>query len=94
MKLSYNETVDLIELVLNSERSEARAKLNFTLNKLKRSEGQFYESITKHKSGLKLTTDQWFELLCRLPNRILRSELDLENMLLEEQLMRLPPISG
>lgn len=92
--MSYNETTELIYIILNSPPNKARSLLAAILRKRLRREGEFYTGIIKHQSGLKLTTDQWFELLCRLPNRILRSGLNLESILSEEQLKRLPPVTG
>lgn len=94
MALSYNETKDLIDLVLLEPKEEARTRLNTALVLLKSKEGAFYDGIVMHGPGMRLTNEQWFELLSRLPNRILRSQLNLNGLLSEEQLKRLPPVTG
>lgn len=94
MTLSHDETRNLIELVLEDPRDQARSRLNDVLKLSKRSEGEFYAGIIEHGSSMKLTTDQWFELLSRLPNRMLRSQLDLQCILSEEHRKRLPPTAG
>jgi hypothetical protein len=94
MTLSYFDTKNLIDLVLISEATECRRLLFDALKTINSNEGQFYDGIVEHSQSLHLTNDQWFELLSRLPNRILRSGLDLPGLLSESQLKQLPPISG
>ena len=94
MTMSYNETIEFIRIVLNAPEDRARAQLTILLRANKKIESEFYAGIVKHQSGLKLTSDQWFELLSRLPNRLLRSGLSLEKILSENQLKRLPPATG
>ena len=93
-ELSFDNTKNLIHLVLSHQIKDARKELHQTLVDLGSNEGQFYAGIKKHAPRLQLTTDQWFELLCRLPNRILRSDLHLPGLLSEEQIRRLPPVTG
>jgi hypothetical protein len=92
--LSYNETKQLIALVLEDPRDQARIKLSDALKLLGRNEGEFYSGIVEHGSAMGLTTEQWFELLSRLPNRILRSQLNLNGILSEHQIKQLPPVTG
>lgn len=68
MVLSYNETKALVDTVLHVSRDEARSQLNAAMKLAGRSEGEFYAGIVEHGPGLRLTTEQWFELLSRLPN--------------------------
>lgn len=94
MKLSHNETKQFVRLVLDAPKERARLELHESLKTLEKTEGQFYTGIVEHGLSMNLTTDEWFELLSRLPNRILRSDLDLSGLLSEEQLKRLPPVTG
>ena len=92
--LSYIETKQLIELVMTSPEKKARKYLHLQLIKMKSEEGEFYTSIAKHAPSMKLTSEQWFMILCRLPNRILRSQIEVENILSETQISQLPPVTG
>lgn len=92
--LSHDETKKLIQVVLIGPGDTARRRLSISLGAVGRSEGEFYDSIVKHGPGMRLTTDEWFQLLSRLPNRLLRSQLDLRRLLSEEQLKVLPPVTG
>jgi hypothetical protein len=94
MKMSYADTRRLILDFLAYPKGDARKRLHHDLRLAGRTEGEFYRSITEHAEGLKFTTGQWFELLSRLPNRILRSDLDLPSLLSEDQIQRLPPVTG
>ncbi len=94
MTLSYNDTKLLIEIVLQDPKEDARTRLNFALKGLGQKEGEFYSGIVEHGPGMRLTTDQWFELLSRLPIRVLRSQLDLKKYLSQEQIEGLPPVTG
>jgi hypothetical protein len=87
-------TKELVNLVLRRPPDTARQDLYLALIQANSNEGQFYEGIIYHRRGLQLTTDEWFDLLTRLPNRFLRSGLDLNGLLSEEQLRRLPPVTG
>ncbi len=92
--MTFENTKNLVDLVLNHSIETARDVLHQTLVEIDSNEGQFYEGIVKHKQGLKLSTDQWFDLLSRLPVRILRSQLNLNGLLSEEYLKQLPPVTG
>lgn len=94
MTLSYNETIELIDVILKSSRENARTILFEILNSRGRKETEFYAGIIEHKKGLNLTTDQWFELLCLFPKRLLYLELEIENLLSQEQLRKLPRTTG
>ena len=94
MTISQNDTKKFIDLVLEGQRIESRSKLRDALRIESFNEGQFYDGIVRHGSHLGLSADQWFELMCRLPNRILRSQLNLSRFLSEEQLKQLPPVTG
>lgn len=84
MMMSHNDTKRFIQLVLKSKIEEARGNLYVALRAENRNEGQFYDGIVKHVQGMGLTTDEWYELLIRLPNRFLRSGLALQKILSEE----------
>jgi hypothetical protein len=92
--LSYDVTKRLIHLALNRSMDSARSDITRQLENIKSNAGQFYDGIIKHGPGMKLSTDQWFDLLSKFPNRILRHGLDLESLLSEEQLRLLPPSTG
>jgi hypothetical protein len=97
--IDFNLTKDLIVLVLRHPQNLARDELHRALQKISSTEGAFYESIIHHQAGLRkgpnaLTTDQWFDLLSKLPNRVLRSGVELPAVLSEAQLERLPPPTG
>lgn len=92
--LSYNETKLFVDTVLNAKIENARMLLHRELIRINSSEGEFYESIAKHGPSLQLTAAQWFDLLSRLPNRMLRSQLSIDKILSEEQVKRLPPVTG
>lgn len=94
MTLSYDETKKLIEAVLTWDHRRARYILHQFLILEKRTEPEFYAGIIEHGPAMRLTSEQWFEILSRLPNRMLRSQLRLEAILSEEQLRRLPPAQG
>ncbi len=94
MKLSQNETRRLITVLIESPFEICRAEVFRRLQQMGKTEAQFYSAIVENEKSLKLTTDQWFDLLSRLPNRVLRSQLDLTGLLSEEQLKKLPQISG
>jgi hypothetical protein len=94
MSFSQNETVVLIQSFLSWSKQSCRRRLFERLVNLEKNEAQFYSAIVENEKSLKLTTDQWFELLSRLPNRVLHSQLDLNGLLSEEQLKKLPQISG
>jgi hypothetical protein len=92
--LPFEATKYFVNLILNHSSGKARLALHRELVIKKSNEGQLYQAIIEHQRGLCLTTDQWFELLSRLPNRMLRSGLNLNGLLSEEQIMRLPPVTG
>ena len=93
--LRYEQTKFLIFFVLDYPLdSQLREKLYLELKRIKSNEGQFYAGIIEHGPHMKLTSDQWFKLLSRLPNRILRSELPLKRILSLQQLAGLPPPIG
>lgn len=94
MTLSYIETKNLLDLVLKSPPDQVRILLHTALNDAKRTEGEFYDGLVKHGPGMNLSTEEWFDILIKLPNRILRSQLNLENLLSEEHQRRLPPVTG
>lgn len=94
MKLSYNETKELIEIVLNSPRETAREHLHHSLERKKQQTGAFYDAIAEHAPGMRLTSEQWFELLSRLPNRLLHSQLPINKILSEGKIRKLPPTTG
>lgn len=93
--LGYEQTKDLIFFVLDHEEvSQIRADLYLQIKHIQSNEGQFYAGIVKHGIHMKLTSEQWFKLLSRLPTRILRSELPLKKILSPRQLKALPSPIG
>lgn len=94
MRLNYSTTKELIELLLLGPASDARTRLHQSLRTLEANEAEFYVGIVEHAPGMRLSSQQWYELLSRLPNRILRSQLDLQKFLASDQIDRLPPEQG
>ncbi|PWU17259.1 MAG: hypothetical protein C5B49_09255 [Bdellovibrio sp.] len=94
MTPSYNDTKAMIDLILKSESADARTALFVALAAIGRNDAEFYAGIVAHASGMGLSGDQWLDLLSKLPNRLLRSQLSLNRILSEEQLKRLPPAIG
>lgn len=94
MTLSFEQTKDLIQRVLSDDPNTARDRLHFVLAGIGGSVPEFYGGIVKHGPDMGLTSEQWFELLSRLPNRLLRSQLPLDRILSENQRLKLPPPSG
>jgi hypothetical protein len=93
MTLPYAVTKNLIDRVLKWDESVARERLYLALVQMGHTEGEFYAGIVQHGNAI-LFSAQWFNLLRRLPNRMLRSQLDLENILSQEQIKNLPPSVG
>jgi hypothetical protein len=93
VRLSWFETQQYIDFLLSNKIDVARQRLFYYLQENQIKEGQFCESIIEHQLRLKLTGEQWFELLRRMPNPILRSSLPLEKIISETQLKRLNEIS-
>ena len=91
MTLSHDETKGLIELVLAADPERARDILNARLKIVGRGEPEFYAGIIEHGPTMKYTSDQWFDLLSRVPTRVLRDESKLMNKLSETQRQNLPP---
>ncbi len=91
--MSYDDTKMLVEVVLSAKTENARTVLHATLAQMNQTEGALYDAIPVHCPAM-LSTDEWFKLLSRLPNRVLRSQLDLPGLLSEEQIKALPPVSG
>jgi hypothetical protein len=94
MKLSHAETKFLIELALTTPAYKARDAVRAALLINEQNEAQFYEGVAFYCESLKLTSQQWFDFLSIFRNRVLRSELSLNKILSEEQLKRLPPVTG
>lgn len=92
--LDFENTVELVRFTLDQGPIRVRQLLYRRLWKMRSKEGRFYEGIIKHADGLGLSSEEWFELLSRLPIRILRSELRLSRYLSWEQQATLPPVTG
>lgn len=92
--LSYNDTKLLIEAVLNESMANARTVVHKDLQEMTSNEGEFYESIAEHAPSMKLTSDQWFNLLSKLPNQVFWLQISINKILSEEQIKRLPPVTG
>ncbi len=94
MRMSYNETRELIDFVLKGDPKNVRILLHQTLKERGRTEAEFYAGIVEHSPAMGLSSSQWFEILSRLPNRLLRSQLNVSSLLSEEQLRHLPRAFG
>lgn len=93
--LEYKLTKKLIFLVLDhADKDQVRIELHWQLQRVNSNEGQFYAGIIKHGPHMRLTSEQWFTLLSRLPIEILRSQLPLNKILSPRQLEELPPTIG
>ena len=93
--LGYKQTKDLIFFVLNHVlESRVRVDLYLRLQQINSDETEFYAGVVEHGLYMKLTSEQWFILLSRLPTRLLRSELPLRKILSPRQLKELPPPIG
>lgn len=87
--MSYLDTQRLMNLVIRTPVESVQSELHAALTKNGFNAGQFYTGIAEHGPGMKLKPIEWSALLKRLPNRILHSQLDLEKLLTEEQLLEL-----
>jgi hypothetical protein len=92
--LPFQFTKYFVHLVLNCPAEDARHDLYLELLRAGSNEGQFYQGIIDHQKGLRLTSEEWFELLSRLPLRVLRSGMNLRGVLSDEQIKLLPPVTG
>ena len=92
--LSYNETKTLIGTVLETDADKIRSMLFKTLQLMNSSEGEFYESIAKHGLFMNLSSEQWLDLLTKLPNQIFWSQIAIDKILSEEQKKKLPSTTG
>jgi hypothetical protein len=92
--LSYNETKILIEEVLAIHSNQVRADLYLSLKQIGSDEGEFYKSVAVHAPAMKLTSEQWLDLLSKFPNRIFWSQISINKILSEEQIKKLPPVTG
>lgn len=90
MTLTYSETKDLIELVLATKLSEVRQLVHSRLIVMNRSEPEFYAGIIEHGPGMNLRSDQWFDLLSKLPARMLRDAATLMDRLSRAEKAKLP----
>ena len=75
MTLSQNETVALFEFVLNSPPLRVRERLFLRLRDIKRTEPEFYMAVLKHIPYLNYNSEQWYDFLSKIPNRIFRDEI-------------------
>lgn len=90
--LDYEQTKLFIFFVINHyEENRMRIELYQHLQHINSNEGQFYAGIVEHGLYMKLTSQQWFVLLSRLPIDMLRSQLPLNKILSPRQLAELPP---
>lgn len=89
MTLSFEDTKALIFRLLDWKIEEARLLLHQALAVSERTEAEFYAGIVEHGPTI-LTSDQWVELLSRLPIKLLWSQLDLDRILSKEQRRKLP----
>ncbi len=85
IKLSQNETLILVQNLLKGNPLKVRTELHLSLSNAKINEGAFYDCIAFYQDKLSLTSDEWLELLIRLPNRVLWSQIDIKNKLSEKQ---------
>jgi hypothetical protein len=92
--LCYNDTKKLINALLTGDVQRARPALHKDLLELRSNDGEFYESIAKHAPFINLTSAQWFDLFSKLPNRIFWTQIAIDKVLSEEQIKKLPSITG
>lgn len=85
MTLSYYETKRLIELALGFSKEVARTRLFQELTKIQHDETEFVAGVMAHGQGMQFTSDQWFDLLSKVPNILFLREHWLMNKLSEKQ---------
>lgn len=81
MILSHNETKRLIDLVLTYSREESRVRLHHELSQVGYHEAEFCAGVSAHGRGMFYTSEQWFDFLSKVPNRLFRDEHWLMNKL-------------
>lgn len=91
MTLSQSETEFLFNLVLSLPPNEVRDALFLELKYLQRQEPEFYMGVIEHHVHLQYTSEEWFDFLSKIPNRIFRDEIRIMNKLSEAQREKLPP---
>ena len=91
MILSRDQTSELFNLVLSLPLETVRGALHNKLRAIHRTEPEFYASVIKYAQNFNFNSDQWFDFLSKIPNRVFRDEMNIMRMLSENQLTRLPP---
>jgi hypothetical protein len=91
MKTDCQRTKHLVQIVLDAPLDKYGERLHQSLSDEDQSQGEFFAGIIEHHKSLGLTTHQWFELLSRLPENVLRKSLDLKSLLSLDQIENLPP---
>lgn len=82
---TYEETKELIEIVLNSSKEEAIDYLRVGLKARELSEPEFYDGIIRHGPAMKYTSDQWLDFHVKIPHWRLRRERALMDKLSPRQ---------
>lgn len=85
------ETKVLVLRALQAVNAEARELIARALREIRKTEPEFLAGIIEYSEKLWLTSDEWFDLLCKFPQRVLRDDLRIMSRLSENQLKRLPP---
>lgn len=91
MILSLIETKRLFDLVIGSEPDGARTLLHSELQASGHIEPEFYKSVIEYHARLNYNSEQWFDFLSKIPNRIFRHEIGIMNKLSGKQMECLPP---
>lgn len=92
--LSYSETNEVVRIILGESIDEVRSLIHRWLTVRGLDETELYAGLVEHAPGMNLTAEQWFDLLSKFPNRLLRSQLALDKILSESQIAKLPPVTG
>ncbi len=91
MTLAYDETYLLIQLVLSTDETTARKKLNSTLAEVEKREPEFYMGVLEHGPSMNFTSEEWSDFFSKIPERLFRAEPALMNKLSPRQRETLPP---
>jgi hypothetical protein len=64
----------MIHLVIALPESTSRSSLHRDLVERKMTEAQFITAVLLHGPSMPLTSEQWFNFMSRIPNKLLRRE--------------------
>ncbi len=89
LKLTQNDTKRFIEFVLRHPEDEARGTLHHELRRLNLTEAEFCAGVLEHGKSLNFKSEDWFEFLKRVENRIFEHEKWLMDKLTPSQRQKL-----